>query len=217
MSTGLTPEGLLDCYRRGVFPMAEAHDDEGLYLVDPHTRGIIPLDTFHVPQRLARTVRADHFTVTIDQDFAAVMQGCAAPAPDRPQTWINADIVALYGALHQRGYAHSVECRSEGRLVGGLYGVALGAAFFGESMFTTARDASKVALVHLVARLKMGCFKLLDAQFYTPHLGQFGCETLSRGAFKRKLAVALAQTGDFMALPAHASGAQALQSITQTS
>jgi leucyl/phenylalanyl-tRNA--protein transferase len=217
MSTDLTPEALLDCYRRGVFPMAESSEDDTLFLVDPHTRGIIPLDNFHVPQRLARTVRSEKFAVTIDQDFAGVMQGCAAPAPDRRQTWINAHILALYSALHKDGYAHSVECRADGQLVGGLYGVAIGGAFFGESMFTTARDASKIALVYLIARLIVGRFSLLDAQFYTPHLGQFGCETLSRAAFKRRLAKALQDRGDFFALPQDASGAQILQSITQTS
>jgi leucyl/phenylalanyl-tRNA--protein transferase len=217
MSAKFGPEALLDCYRRGVFPMAEARGDDRLFLVDPHERGVLPLDRFHVPTRLARTVRADVFQVTVNRDFEGVMRLCAAPTPERPETWINDQILSLYVGLHRRGQAHSVECRKDDELVGGLYGVALGAAFFGESMFSRVRDASKVALVHLVARLRVGGFTLLDTQFHTAHLGQFGCEVISRGAFKRRLSAALEARGDFLSMVPDAPGAYVLQSITQTS
>jgi leucyl/phenylalanyl-tRNA--protein transferase len=213
----LTPEMLLDVYASGLFPMAEDRDDRGLFWVDPERRGVMPLDAFHVPRRLARTVRADAFEVVADRDFAAVIGACAEPAPGRPRTWINDEIIRLYLGLHRLGHAHSVECRLEGRLVGGLYGVSLGAAFFGESMFSRARDASKVALVHLVARLRRGGFRLLDAQFITAHLAQFGAIEVSRAEYRRLLRRALAQQADFYRAPAALSGAEVLQSITQTS
>ena len=170
----LTPDLLLTAYSQGVFPMAERRDDPNLFWVSPETRGVLPLDDFHVPHRLARTVRSDRFEVRVDTAFADVMRACAAPAPGREESWINAEILAVYTALHERGHAHSVECWREGELVGGLYGVNLGSAFFGESMFMRERDASKVALVHLVARLIKGGFTLLDAQFLTDHLARFG-------------------------------------------
>lgn len=217
MSVRLGPDELLDCYRRGVFPMAETRDSDSLYLVDPSERGVIPIEGFHVPTRLARTIRREPFTITHDTAFADVMRLCAQPAPDRPETWINDDILRLYGALHARGHAHSIECWEGEALVGGLYGVSLGAAFFGESMFSRATDASKIALVALVARLRIGGFKLLDAQFQTDHLAQFGTQTLPRAQFRKRLQAALSSDGDFSRMPDGLSGAQLLQSIAQTS
>lgn len=202
-----TPEDLLACYQRGVFPMAESREDEGFFIVDPEWRCIFPLDGFHVPRRLARTLRQDRFRFTINRDFADVIDACAAPAADREDTWINPDIRALYIELHKRGIAHSVEARLDGQLAGGLYGVAIGGAFFGESMFSWATDASKAALVHLAARLRRGGFRLLDAQFITPHLEQFGAQTLPRRIFQALLGVALDSHGDFRALPTETSGA----------
>jgi leucyl/phenylalanyl-tRNA--protein transferase len=171
---------LLAAYAQGIFPMGEDRDDPTLYWVSPERRGILPLDTFHVPARLKRTVRSGHFTVTFDQAFGDVMEECAAPRPGREQSWINSEILRLYGALHAGGYAHSVECWREGRLAGGLYGVSLGAAFFGESMFSVERDASKVALVHLVEKLRGGGYVLLDTQFITAHLARFGAIEVPR-------------------------------------
>jgi leucyl/phenylalanyl-tRNA--protein transferase len=211
------PAELLDCYRRGVFPMAEAREDQRLFLIDPERRGIMPLDRFHVPGRLARTIRGGHFAVTVDRQFPAVLRACAAPAPGREDTWINDPIMNLYERLHAMGFAHSVECWRDGEMVGGLYGVAMGGAFFGESMFSTARDASKVALVYLAARLIVGKFTLLDAQFWTPHLAQFGAVEVERPVFKRMLDSALAAHGQFDAMIPTPSGDQVLQSITQTS
>jgi len=187
----LTPEILLRAYAEGLFPMAERRGDPTLYWVSPEKRGIIPLDGFHVPRRLARTVRGGAFTVTADQVFRDVMQACAAPVPGRPESWINDEILRLYTALHAGGHAHSIECWRNGELAGGLYGVRLGAAFFGESMFSRQRDASKVALVHLVERLKCGGFVLLDTQFITAHLARFGAIEISRERYLRKLHEAL--------------------------
>ncbi len=206
-----TTDDLLAYYRRGVFPMAESRDDDRLFIVDPDWRCLFPLDRFHVPRRLARTLRANRFSFTIDRDFAAVIDGCAEPGPDREDTWINANIRALYTALHAQGVAHSVEARIDGELVGGLYGVAIGGAFFGESMFSRATDASKAALVHLAARLRFGGFKLLDAQFITPHLSQFGAQTIPRRIFKALLEVALDTKADFSALPEGTRGAELLE------
>jgi leucyl/phenylalanyl-tRNA--protein transferase len=193
----LTPEMLLQAYRAGIFPMAERRDDVSLFWVSPDARGILPLDKFHLPKRLARTIRSDHFAVKADTAFAEVMQLCAAPAPGREESWINAEILSLYTALHRMGHAHSIECWRDGRLVGGLYGVKIGAAFFGESMFSRERDASKVALAHLVARLKNGGFRLLDTQFITSHLAQFGAIEISRNAYLALLAAALERDADF--------------------
>ncbi|MBU6298932.1 MAG: leucyl/phenylalanyl-tRNA--protein transferase [Alphaproteobacteria bacterium] len=192
----LTPDILLRAYAEGLFPMAERHDDAALYWISPEKRGIFPLDAFHVPKRLARTVRSDKFTVTTDTAFAEIMRACAAPGKGREETWINDEILRLYTALHAGGHAHSLECWRDGKLVGGLYGVRLGGAFFGESMFSRERDASKIALVHLVARLKYGGFKLLDAQFLTEHLARFGAIEISR---KKYLAV----LGSAVATPAY--------------
>lgn len=184
------PEELLACYARGVFPMGEARDDPRVFLVEPEHRGIIPLDGFHIPTRLRRTVRSGGFEVRVDTAFLAVLDACAASAPGREDTWINDPIRRLYVELHARGHARSIEVWRDERLVGGLYGVTLGAAFFGESMFTRERDASKVALVHLVARLKRGGWRLLDAQFLTEHLSQFGAVETPQRAYLRILTAA---------------------------
>lgn len=189
--TRLTPEILLRAYAEGLFPMAERRGDPTLYWVSPEKRGVIPLGSFHVPQRLARTVRSGRFTVTSDQAFREVMLACAAPAPGREESWINDEILRLYMALHAGGHAHSVECWQNGALVGGLYGVRLGAAFFGESMFSRLRDASKVALVHLVDALRRGGFTLLDTQFITTHLAQFGAVEIPRAQYLSLLNQAL--------------------------
>jgi leucyl/phenylalanyl-tRNA--protein transferase len=193
----LSPEILLRAYRAGIFPMAEAADDDELFWVDPERRGILPLDGFHLPRRLRRVVRQDRFTVRIDSDFTATLVSCAAATEKRPNTWINDEIVRLYTALFERGAAHSVECWQGERLVGGLYGVSIAGAFFGESMFSRAADASKVALVHLVARLRLGGYRLLDLQFVTPHLAQFGAIEVPRAQYHRLLADALRYRGDF--------------------
>ena len=187
----ISPDLLIRAYRAGFFPMAETRDGDRLYWLDPEHRGILPLDGFHIPRRLLRTVQSGTFTVTADQDFRAVIAGCAEPRPGREDTWINPQIEALFTELHRRGCAHSVEVWQEGRLVGGLYGVALGGAFFGESMFSRATDASKVALVHLVARLRLAGFTLLDTQFVTSHLTRFGALEIPRERYKQRLAAAL--------------------------
>ena len=189
--TRLTPGILLQAYAAGIFPMAESADDPELFWVDPTRRGIIPLDTFHVPRRLKRVLRRGTFEIRCDSAFEAVMRGCAEKSETRPSTWINDEIVRLYTALAARGAAHSVECWHAGELMGGLYGVSLGAAFFGESMFSRVTDASKAALVHLVARLRLGGYRLLDTQFLTPHLAQFGAVEISRARYHRLLAEAL--------------------------
>jgi leucyl/phenylalanyl-tRNA---protein transferase len=193
----LTPDILLEAYAAGIFPMAESADDPELFWVDPTRRGILPLDRFHVPRRLGRVVRRGRFEIRVDSAFEAVVRGCAAHSETRPSTWINDEIIRLYGTLARRGAAHSVECWREGELVGGLYGVALGAAFFGESMFSRVTDASKVALVHLAARLRQGGYRLLDTQFLTPHLAQFGAIEISRARYHRLLAEALRYPGVF--------------------
>lgn len=183
----ITPEIVLRAYAEGLFPMAERRDDPSLFWVSPDRRGIFPLETFRVAKRLARTVRSDKFTVTVDTAFKDVMLACAEPAAGREETWINDEILRLYTALFASGHAHSVEARLDGELVGGLYGVHLGGAFFGESMFSRVTDASKVALVHLVARLKRGGFKLLDTQFLTPHLASLGAIEIPRARYLAKL------------------------------
>ena len=189
----LSPQLLLAAYAQGLFPMGERRDDPALYWVSPEFRGVLTLDGFHVPRRLARTVRSGHFTVTSNVCFAAVMEACAAPAPGREQSWINDEILRLYCALHAAGHAHSIECWQDGALVGGLYGVQLGGAFFGESMFSRARDASKVALVHLVDGLIRGGFTLLDTQFLTAHLASFGAVEIPRDEYLLELQAAMAQ------------------------
>jgi len=194
----ITPHILLRAYSCGMFPMAESADDPSLYWVEPERRGIFPLDRFHIPSRLARRVRADTFTVTADRVFSDVIEACAAPRADSHETWINGRIRALYGQLHHLGHAHSVECWDDrGVLAGGLYGVSLGRAFFGESMFHRERDASKVALVHLVAMLIAGGFALLDTQFVTAHLRTLGAIEISRSRYRALLDEALVGDGDF--------------------
>ncbi|HZZ31233.1 MAG TPA: leucyl/phenylalanyl-tRNA--protein transferase [Phenylobacterium sp.] len=207
---------LLSCYARGVFPMADAREDERVFLIDPERRGVLPLDGFHVSHRLARTVRAEPFEIRTDGAFRAVVQACADAGPGRMETWINHPIEDLYVGLHELGCAHSVECWSAGELVGGLYGVSLQGAFFGESMFSRRRDASKVALVHLVARLIAGGYRLLDAQFMTAHLSQFGAVEISRRDYHRRLAAAMSASGDFQRAGA-LGGVAALHVISQAS
>jgi leucyl/phenylalanyl-tRNA--protein transferase len=209
----ITPEVLLKAYACGIFPMAESAEDPALYWIEPEYRGIIPLESFHVSARLARTVRADRYRVVANQAFDQVVFGCAAPQPGRTRTWINARIRALYSKLHQRGHGHSIEVYDGDEMVGGLYGVSLGRAFFGESMFHRARDASKVGLVHLVARLKAGGFVLLDTQFVTDHLRGFGAVEVPRHRYHRLLEAALVGEADFTRLPPGAplSGAEALR------
>jgi leucyl/phenylalanyl-tRNA---protein transferase len=193
----ITPELLLQAYRIGVFPMGERRDDPKLYWLDPRLRAVLPLDRFHLPKRLARTVRQGVFEVSADGDFEGVMRACAEPRPGHPESWINEPILALYGELFRRSHAHSIECRRDGQLVGGLYGVTVGAAFFGESMFSRERDASKVALVHLVARLIKGGFRLLDCQFMTEHLRSFGAVEIPREDFRALLGPAIDATASF--------------------
>jgi leucyl/phenylalanyl-tRNA---protein transferase len=197
----ITPEVLLKAYACGIFPMAESAEDPALYWIEPERRGIIPLDRFHVPSRLARTVRCGRFDVLVDCDFDAVVAGCSEPKVGRSRTWINARIRNLYRKLYERGDCHTVEAYENGELAGGLYGVSLGRAFFGESMFHHTRDASKVALVHLVARLKAGGYRLLDTQFVTDHLRTFGAVEVSRPAYHKLLDAALVGEADFGALP----------------
>lgn len=211
-------ETLLRAYAYGVFPMGESRGSDTLYWVDPELRGILPLDTFHVSRRLARTIKADPFTVKVDTAFREVMEACAEDMPGRGGTWINAAILKAYGQLHEEGHTHSVECWQDGELVGGLYGVSLGRAFFGESMFSRVRDASKVALVHLAARLIAGGYVLLDTQFVTSHLSQFGAVEIPRDEYKERLGNALnGEPGDFYSMGSDVSGADILQSISQTS
>ncbi|HEX9320940.1 MAG TPA: leucyl/phenylalanyl-tRNA--protein transferase [Xanthobacteraceae bacterium] len=196
----ITPEVLLKAYACGIFPMAESAEDPALYWIEPERRGILPLERFHVPARLARTLRGDRFRVVCDRDFDAVIDGCAEPQAGRARTWINIRIRRLYRALFEHGHCHTVEVYDGDVLVGGLYGVSLAGAFFGESMFHRARDASKIALVHLVARLRAGGFILLDTQFVTDHLEMFGAIELSRRQYHRLLERALAGDGRFDAL-----------------
>jgi leucyl/phenylalanyl-tRNA--protein transferase len=195
--TAINPEELLLAYRLGIFPMAESRNAKEVLWVRPHERCILPLDKFHVPRRLGATVRSDRYKVTVDTRFAEVIRGCAEQRPDRRDTWINAAIIDVFTMLHTRGLAHSVEVWFEGKLVGGLYGLSLASAFFAESKFSRMRDASKVALVHLVARLKAGGYTLLDAQFPNPHLEQFGAVTVTEERFQGLLAQALSREADF--------------------
>jgi len=197
----ITPEVLLKAYACGIFPMAESADDPALYWIEPDLRGVIPLGGFHVPARLARTVRTTPFTVVVDRDFDAVIDGCAEPNRGRARTWINARIRRIYRGLYDRGHCHTVEVYDGDALVGGLYGVTLGGVFFGESMFHRARDASKIALVHLIARLKAGGFKLLDTQFVTDHLRNFGAIEVPKQRYHLLLEQALIGQADFAVLP----------------
>ncbi|OHT19834.1 leucyl/phenylalanyl-tRNA--protein transferase [Edaphosphingomonas haloaromaticamans] len=191
----LDPDLLLRAYSVGVFPMADSRDAREIFWVEPKRRGILPLNGFRLSRSLAKTIRSDRFTVTVNKAFARVVSCCAEPRPDRPDTWINPQIEAAYGDLHLRGHAHSVECWMGEELVGGLYGVALGGAFFGESMFSRQRDASKVALAWLVARLALGNFRLLDCQFITDHLASLGAIEISRDDYVALLDAALGARG----------------------
>jgi leucyl/phenylalanyl-tRNA--protein transferase len=202
----ITPQVLLKAYACGIFPMAESAEDNALYWIEPERRGILPLDRVHIPKRLARTIRSGGFEVKIDRNFEAVIEGCAAPRSGRRSTWINGRIRGLYRELFALGHCHTVEVWQDDKLIGGLYGVHLGRAFFGESMFSRARDASKIALVYLVARLKYGGFTLLDTQFVTGHLARFGAIEVSRDEFQRFLEAAL---GGGMAQGSGSGGAAA--------
>jgi leucyl/phenylalanyl-tRNA--protein transferase len=187
----LTPDLLLSAYASGLFPMANDRHDPTIHWIEPRRRGILPLDGFHEPKSLRKQIRRQRFEVRVDQAFEQVIQACAERCPERPRTWLNDDLIELYCTLHRQGYAHSVESWGDGRLVGGLYGVSLGAAFFGESMFSRARDASKVALVALVERLRAGGYLLLDTQFVTDHLRRFGAVEIARDSYQRQLRRAL--------------------------
>ncbi len=233
--SGIHPEELLLAYRLGMFPMAENRFAEDVLWIRPRQRGILPLENFHVPRRLARTVRADRYTVRVDQAFPEVIRGCAAEGPDREDTWINPAIIEVFEGLFVQGQAHSVETYDNGELVGGLYGLSLAGAFFAESKFSRRTDASKVALVHLAARLKAGGYTLLDAQFPNPHLAQFGAVAVPEQRFAQLLQTALSRQGNFYALDrlygvggsggssagtsgsGAVSGASVLQVMTQTS
>jgi len=211
----ITPEVLLKAYACGIFPMAESADDPALYWIEPEMRGIIPLEAFHIPARLARTVRTTPLIVRVDHDFEAVIDGCAEPKRDRSRTWINTRIRRIYRALFERGHCHTVEVYDRDVLVGGLYGVSLGGAFFGESMFHRARDASKIALVHLVARLHAGGYRLLDTQFVTEHLRTFGAVEVPKRRYHRLLEEAITGQADFAALPIErpVSGEEAMATL----
>ncbi len=214
----LSPGLILRAYALGIFPMARHRDDPVVQWVAPSYRGVLPFEDFRVPRRLRRTVRQNRFQVRCNTVFDRVIRACAAPAGDRPETWINRDIERTYVALHGLGHAHSVECWQDGRLVGGLYGVSLGAAFFGESMFSRVADASKVALVHLVARLRLGGFTLLDTQFVTDHLRRFGAVEIPAASYLVRLDRAIRQSADFHSEADSPAVRSALESVlTQSS
>jgi leucyl/phenylalanyl-tRNA--protein transferase len=215
----ITPQVLLKAYACGIFPMSDSAKDPGLYWIDPDSRGIFPLDQFHVPKRLARTIRHAPYEIKVDFDFDAVIENCAGQTGSiyRDKTWINQRIRKLYRSLFDLGHCHTVEAWQGGRLVGGLYGVRLRGAFFGESMFSHATDASKIALVYLVARLKAGGFSLLDAQFTTEHLSQFGAIDIDRDDYHERLEAALSTEGDFYGLAGRATVDEVLQLASQTS
>jgi len=215
--TALTPEILLNAYTHGIFPMAETQDDPEIFWVDPEKRGIFPLEDFHVSKSLRKKIRQEPFKITVDTCFRQIMKECAATVEDRPSTWINRTILDLYTELHLQGNAHSIECWNGDVLVGGLYGVSFAGVFCGESMFSREKDASKIALTALVARLKHGGFKLLDTQFLTDHLASLGAVEIPREEYHRLLDKALAVTADFQLLPFDSSPSDILQSITQTS
>ncbi len=215
--TAITPQILLKAYAAGIFPMAESADDDALYWIDPDDRGVLPLDAIHIPRRLRRTIRAGKFEIRIDTQFDEVIEACARGEAARESTWINPRIRALYSQLFSLGFCHTVEAWHGGHLAGGLYGVRLGGAFFGESMFTRERDASKVALVHLAARLIHGGFELLDTQFVTEHLAQFGTTEVSRERYHAQLERALNIQADFHSFVDDGDGETVLQLVSQTS
>lgn len=208
---------LLKAYSLGYFPMARSRNDENVVWVLPDERGIIPLDQVHAPKRLVRFLKAEPFEVRINTAFTEVIHACAEATRTRPDTWINDAIIEAYSELHFQGRAHSVECWKGEKLVGGLYGVAMGAAFCGESMFSRKTNASKVAMLHLIARLKIGGFQFIDAQFYNEHLTQFGLIGVEDAEYQTMLSKALEEAADFFAAPPQFSTARVLQSITQTS
>ena len=213
----IDPDDLLKAYTLGYFPMARSRRDDAAVWVLPELRGVLPLETARAPRRLLQTLRAEPYEVTVDTAFAEVIGACAACARGREDTWINRAIEDAYLELHQSGFAHSIECRREGKLVGGLYGVAIGGVFCGESMFSRMRDASKIAMLHLIARLKLTGFRLLDTQFHTPHLAQFGVLECPDTDYQQMLGALLDIRADFRAAPDQLSTLTVLQSITQTS
>lgn len=217
----ITPELLLKAYCQGVFPMAEARESDEVFWVDPKMRGIIPLEGLKLSKSLKKTIRKVPFDIFINRDFTGVMAACAKSDGDetstRNETWINDDLISAYSELNRLGYAHSVECWDDDGLVGGLYGVCINGGFFGESMFHLKRDASKIALAYLVARLKKGGFSLLDTQFITPHLESLGGIEISRDDYQKRLAQALQLEGDFQSLGDVSTADTVLQLITQTS
>nr|WP_305889125.1 leucyl/phenylalanyl-tRNA--protein transferase [Parvularcula maris] len=210
-------ELLLEAYRLGYFPMGESRNRPDIVWIKPDMRGVFPLDGFHVPRSLAKTVRQEPFRITLDQRFAEVMRACSGGGPERPDTWINDEIIAAYTDLHERGFAHSVEAWDGEELVGGLYGVSIGSAFFGESMFSRRTDASKVALCHLVGRMKMAGYRLLDTQFQNAHLKRFGCVEVTASRYALMLSEALNHHASLEAFGGQIAGSSILQSITQTS
>lgn len=216
-SASIDPDVLLKAYTLGFFPMAKTRFDDHVVWVRPEARGVLPIDEARAPKRLLRTLMAEPFEVTIDTAFAAVIAACAKKTKGRDDTWINHAVEEVFLTLHAAGFAHSVECRREGRLVGGLYGLALGEIFCGESMFSIERDASKVAMLHLIARLKLAGFKLLDTQFFTPHLAQFGVRECPDTDYQAMLASMLGRRADFRKAPLQLPALTVLQSITQTS
>ena len=216
-SARIDPDDLLKAYTLGFFPMAKTRFDEHVLWVLPEARGVLPLDEARAPKRLLRTLTAEPFEVRIDTAFADVIAACARRTKTRDDTWINHSIEEVFVELHASGYAHSVECWRDGKLAGGLYGLALGETFCGESMFSTERDASKIAMLHLIARLKHAGFKLLDTQFFTPHLAQFGVRECSNTDYQRMLQATLGRRADFRKAPLQLSALTVLQSITQTS
>jgi leucyl/phenylalanyl-tRNA---protein transferase len=213
MTATLTPETLLSAYAMGIFPMAESREDDTIHWIDPRRRGIFPLDNFHISRSLRRRILAQPFTITTNVDFAGTLAGCA----DRPETWINDTIHALYLALHHMGHAHSLEVWEGTELVGGVYGVTLGAAFFGESMFSRRTDASKIALAYLIHRLRAGGFQLFDTQFLTPHLHSLGAIEIPRADYRNRLESALAHRADFNSPGAIPAPQLVVQRNTQTS
>ena len=217
LNTEITPQVLLKAYACGIFPMAESALDHSLFWVEPELRGIMPLNEVHVPRRLVRTIRQRKFEVRVDSDYHGIIDGCASSRPGRRTTWINPQIRRLYGQLFKMGHCHTVETWLDGELVGGLYGVELGRAFFGESMFSYERDASKVALVYLMARLRYGGFTLLDTQFVTEHLKTFGAREIGREQFQTLLASAVRGKADFQRLSVSATPSDVLQLVNQTS
>lgn len=215
----ITPELVLNAYAQGVFPMAESADSSEVYWVDPEMRGIIPLDEFHLPRKLAKKIRQHPFDIRIDTAFPEVIAGCAASDAHngRKETWINEEIISLYSDLFDKGFVHTIECWQGDKIVGGLYGISLAGIFCGESMFHTATDASKIALCYLVARLKKGGYHILDTQFITSHLAQFGAMEIPRQEYKKRLEKAMLTVGNFYSLPDDSMPETILQSLTQTS